>query len=72
MSFSGVHYKGLEQHGFFMGIYCSVLEHLCVSKPDQRWGGLKAAPAEWSPPNGCAVTVELSSPEAWLSFSSSS
>lgn len=71
MSFSGIRYKGLEQRGFFMGIYCSVLEQLCVSKPEQDWGWLKATVAEWDPPNDSAVTAELSSPEVWP-FSSSS
>lgn len=72
MSFSAIHYEGLEQRGFFMGIYCSVLEQFYVSKPDQCWGGLKTAPTEWDPPNSSAVTAELCSPEAWWLFFSSS
>lgn len=72
MLFSGIHYKGLEQCGFFMGIYCSVLEQLCVSKAEQGWGGLKSTPTEWDPVNGSAVITGLSSRESLLLFSSSS
>lgn len=56
-----------------LGIYCSVLEQLCVSKPEQAWGGLRSNPLSGALKTAHSVVpAELISAGAWLLSSSSS